>query len=401
MTDTHSLPPDQNAPPPGKTASGGAPAAPPSGAVWHPPRRSITILSVVALLAFIAIGCVLATFDLPPFGTEGVSTDDAYVQGHVTIVAPEVPGYIEGVFVTDFAPVHKGQLLVQIDESTYRARVAQSEADLASRQAALDNNRQNQASARARLDQRQAALMTAQAHLTRSTADHRRQAALVGDQSVSRVEYDSGLDALRSDQAALRQAQADIRAAQADVKAADVQEEVLSAQVRQAAATLDSARIDLGRTHIRAASDGVIGRTGGTHIGAYVGAGTALFSLVPRERWVVAEYKEAQTGNIRIGQAASFTVDGLNGQKFTGRVFRIAPATGSEFAVVKPDNATGNFVKIPQRIGIYIAVDPNQPNADRLAPGMSVESYVATPPRSFSDISRTSANSGTSGTQTP
>jgi len=380
MTDTSLPPPDQNAPPPSRGAS--HPDQPASGhqaPIWHPPRRNLKVLSIVGGLAFIAIACVLATFGLAPFGTDGVSTDDAYVQGHVTIVAPEVPGYIEGVFVTDFAPVHKGQLLVQIDESTYRARVAQSEADLASRQASLDNNRQNQASARARLDQRQAALMTAQAHLTRSTADHRRQAALVGDQSVSRVEYDSGLDALRSDQAALRQAQADIRAAQADVKAADVQEEVLSAQVRQAAATLDSARIDLGRTHIRAASDGVIGRTGGTHIGAYVGAGTALFSLVPHERWVVAEYKEAQTGNIRIGQAASFTVDGLNGQKFTGRVFRIAPATGSEFAVVKPDNATGNFVKIPQRIGIYIAIDPQQPNADRLAPGMSVESYVATP----------------------
>lgn len=364
MTETSASPSDQK---------------PVQQAAWHPPKRTLPILALVALLAVIVIACVLAAFDLAPFGVEGVSTDDAYLQGHVTIVAPEVPGYIEGVYVTDYAPVHKGQLLVQIDQSTYLARVAQAEADLGSRQAALINNRQNQASARAKFDQRQAALMTARAHLTHSSADHRRQAALVGDQSVSQKEYDAGLDSFHSDEASLRQAQADVRAAEADVKSADVQEDVLSADVRQAQAALDSARIDLNRTHIRAASDGVIGRTGGTHIGAYVGAGTALFSLVPNERWVVAEYKEAQTGNIRVGQAASFTVDGLNGQKFTGHVFRIAPATGSEFAVVKPDNATGNFVKIPQRIGIYIAIDPNQPNAERLAPGMSVESYVATP----------------------
>ncbi|NVN42949.1 HlyD family secretion protein [Asaia siamensis] len=355
-----------------------APPASPAP-VWHPPRRNLLVLAIVSFLAVIAIACILAAFDLAPFGEQGVRTDDAYMQGHVMIVAPQVPGYIEGVFVTDYATVHKGQLLVQIDESTYKARVAQAQADLGSKQAALINNRQNQASARARLDQRQAALMTARAHLTRSSADHRRQAALVGDQSVSQKEYDAGLDSWRSDEASLRQALADVRAAEADVKAADIQEQVLSADVRQAEASLLSAQIDLNRTHIHAESDGVIGRTGGTHIGAYVGAGTALFSLVPNQRWVVAEYKEAQTGNIRVGQAASFTVDGLNGQKFTGRVFRIAPATGSEFAVVKPDNATGNFVKIPQRIGIYIAIDPNQPNAERLAPGMSVESYVATP----------------------
>lgn len=366
-------------PPPADThgAEGAAPASP--APVWHPPRRNLLVVIIVSLLAVIVIACILAAFDLAPLGERGVRTDDAYMQGHVMIVAPEVPGYIEGVFVTDYAKVQKGQLLVQIDESTYKARVAQAQADLGSKQAALSNNRQNQASARARLDQRQAALMTAQAHLTRSSADHRRQAALVSDQSVSRKEYDAGLDSWHSDEASLRQALADVRAAEADVKSADVQEQVLSADVRQAEAGLLSAQIDLNRTHIHAESDGVIGRTGGTHIGAYVGAGTALFSLVPNERWVVAEYKEAQTGNIRVGQTASFTVDGLNGQKFTGRVFRIAPATGSEFAVVKPDNATGNFVKIPQRIGIYIAIDPNQPNAERLAPGMSVESYVATP----------------------
>lgn len=134
-------------PPPADThgAEGAAPASP--APVWHPPRRNLLVVIIVSLLAVIVIACILAAFDLAPLGERGVRTDDAYMQGHVMIVAPEVPGYIEGVFVTDYAKVQKGQLLVQIDESTYKARVAQAQADLGSKQAALSNNRQNQASA--------------------------------------------------------------------------------------------------------------------------------------------------------------------------------------------------------------------------------------------------------------
>ncbi|WP_342627139.1 HlyD family secretion protein [Nguyenibacter vanlangensis] len=353
---------------------------PPSPTVeWHPPRRNAIVITITLMLAAIAVACTLSAFELPPFGFDGVRTDDAYVQGHVTVVAPQVPGYIRQVLVDDYAHVRKGQVLVQIDESSYDARVAQAQADVASREATLANNRQNQASARAGLEQRDAALQTALAHLAQSSADHHRQELLVADQTVSRRDYDAGLATLRSDEAAVRQARADLRAAETAVTAANVEEQVLRAIVRQAKAALNSALIDLDRTHIRAESDGVIGRTGGTHVGAYVGAGTALFSLVPDERWVIADYKEAQTSRMRVGQHATFTVDALAGEQFSGHITRVAPATGSEFALVKPDNATGNFVKVPQRIGIYIAIDPGQKLAERLAPGMSVEVFVATP----------------------
>jgi len=345
---------------------------------WKPPRHSVGIIVIMLLLAIVFVTCILAAFELPPFGTDGPHTDDAYVEGHVTVVAPEVPGYVDHVFVDDYAHVRRGQLLVQIDPSSYQARVAQAEANMASRQASLDNNRQSQASARARREQRNAALAAALARLARSAADHRRQAALVGDESVSRRDYDTGLATLRTDEAAIAQARADMHAADADVASSDTEERVLRADLQQAQATLQSAQIDLGRTRIVATSDGTIGRTGGTHVGAYVEAGTALFSLVPDARWVIANYKEAQTSGIRIGQAASFTVDALAGQRFTGHVARIAPATGSEFALVKPDNATGNFVKVPQRIGVYIAIDPGQTLSERLGPGMSVEAFVST-----------------------
>ena len=138
-----------------------------------------------------------------------------------------------------------------------------------------------------------------------------------------------------------------------------------------------SREIDLEHTVITAAADGQVSEIG-VRLGQYVTNGTQLMSLVPADRWVIANFKEAQIANMAPGQHATFTVDALNGARFTGRVERLAPAAGSEFAVLKPDNATGNFVKVPQRIGVRIAVDPGQPLAARLAPGMSVEAAVNT-----------------------
>jgi len=116
----------------------------------------------------------------------------------------------------------------------------------------------------------------------------------------------------------------------------------------------------------------------GVRLGQYVTNGTQLTTLVPPDLWVIANYKEAQTAYVAVGQQASFTVDALDGTRFMGRVERLSPATGSEFAVLKPDNATGNFVKVPQRIGVRIAIDPDQTMMARLRPGMSVEAVVDT-----------------------
>lgn len=186
---------------------------------------------------------------------------------------------------------------------------------------------------------------------------------LVSDGSVSLRERDQTL-------AALRQAEAQARQANGGQGS-------FEAQVDAARAQLELAQIDLEHTVITAAADGQVSEIG-VRVGQYVTNGTQLMSLVPPDRWVIANFKEAQIADMVPGQPATFTVDALDGARFTGRVERLAPAAGSEFAVLKPDNATGNFVKVPQRIGVRIAVDPGQALAERLAPGMSVQAVVDT-----------------------
>jgi multidrug resistance efflux pump len=151
----------------------------------------------------------------------------------------------------------------------------------------------------------------------------------------------------------------------------------LEAQVAAAKAALTAAQIDLDHTVIRAPETGQVGEVG-VRLGQYVTNGTQLMALVPADRWVIANYKEAQTAHMAPGALASFQVDALAGAKFTGHVEQLSPAAGSEFSVLKPDNATGNFVKVPQRIGVRIAIDPGQKMAERLRPGMSVTTRVDT-----------------------
>ncbi|HVJ24272.1 MAG TPA: HlyD family secretion protein, partial [Burkholderiales bacterium] len=206
-------------------------------------------------------------------------------------------------------------------------------------------------------------LANARAQLARARADMARVNDLVSDGSVSVRERDQTL-------AALRQAGAQARLRNGG-------QGTFEAQVDAARAQLDLAQIDLEHTVIIAAADGQVSEIG-VRVGQYVTTGTQLMSLVPADRWVIANFKEAQVANMAPGQAATFTVDALNGARLKGHIERLAPAAGSEFAVLKPDNATGNFVKVPQRIGVRIAVDPGQPLASRLAPGMSVEATVDT-----------------------
>jgi len=151
----------------------------------------------------------------------------------------------------------------------------------------------------------------------------------------------------------------------------------LEAGVENARAALRLAEIDLANTIIRAPQAGQVSEVG-VRLGQYVAAGTQLLFLVPRNVWVVANFKEAQTARMAPGQRAIVSVDALGGAELVGRVQQLAPAAGSEFSVIRPDNATGNFVKVPQRIAVRIALDPEQPLAARLRPGMSVEARVDT-----------------------
>jgi RND family efflux transporter MFP subunit len=300
------------------------------------------MIALTVLLAAGAITAVLAAWNFPPFAGGREKTDNAYVRGLTQNVAPQVSGYVVTVEVKDYEQVHAGQVLARIDDRIYKARVAAAQANLSAQLASLAN---------------------ARAQLSRARSDMARVNDLVSDGSVSIRERDQTL-------AALRQAEAQARLANGGQGS-------FEAQVDAARAQLDLAQIDLEHTVISATADGQVSEVG-VRVGQYVTNGTQLMSVVPADRWVIANFKEAQIASMATGQRATFTVDALNGARFTGRVERLAPAAGSEFAVLKPDNATGNFVKVPQRIGVRIAVDSGQPLAARLAPGMSVEASVDT-----------------------
>jgi RND family efflux transporter MFP subunit len=300
------------------------------------------MIAVIAILAVAAILAILAAWDLPPFGGGAESTENAYVRGRTMVIAPQVSGYVMVVLVKDYEQVRAGQILVRIDDRIYAARVAAAEANIAAQLAGLAN---------------------ARAQLSRAQADMARVDGLVRDGSVSIRERDQTLAALRQ--------------AEAQVHQPDGGKGSFEAQVEAARAQLDLAKIDLEHTVICAAEDGQVSEVG-VRLGQYVTNGTQLMLLVPQDRWVIANFKEAQIAHMVPGQKASFTVDALDGARFKGHVERLAPAAGSEFAVLKPDNATGNFVKVPQRIGVRIAIDPKQDQAERLRPGMSVEARVET-----------------------
>ena len=362
-----------------------APAGPASAAVpippapsgWRPVRNSMQAIVIVSLIALAGVLAILAAWRLPPFDSSVQRTEDAYVRGQTTIISPQVSGYVWKVLVQDYAHVEVGQPLVKIDDRIYTQRVQQARAALDAAKANLANNTQSLASRQAARASSQAAIANAQAQLLRAQADSRRVNELVKDGSVSIREADQTTAALRAAEAAVQQASASGQSATQDVLTVRVNKGSLQANVEAAQAALRAAEIDLSNTIIRAPDSGQLSDVG-VRVGQYVTNGTQLFFLVPPRLWVIANYKEAQTARMIPGQRAWFRVDALEGARVNGHVERIAPAAGSEFTVIKPDNATGNFTKVAQRISVRIAVDPGQAVAMRLRPGMSVETRVDT-----------------------
>ena len=390
--------PASAAPPPaGAPAAAPAPApaaspAAPTG--WAPPRSGLRGTVALLVLALAGILVVLYAWRLPPFTSAVESTDNAYVRGQTTVVSPQASGYVAEVPVQDFQPVRAGQVLVRIDDRIYRQRVDQARASLASQVAGLRNSAQTLRSREAAVGSQAAAVASARAQLDRARADMRRVDALVADGSVSLRERDQTLAALRQAETAVAQAQAAGEIARQDVRSVTVGRAGLEAGVAGAQAALRLAEIDLENTAVRAPRDGRLSEVG-VRVGQYVTAGTQLMFLVPDRLWIVANYKEAQTARMAPGQPVSFRVDALGDARLTGRVERLAPAAGSEFAVLRPDNATGNFVKVAQRIAVRIAIDPGQPLAARLRPGLSVETRVDTAARP--DGARTGSAPGAPG----
>ncbi len=320
---------------------------------------------------------ILWGWHLGPFATATEQTENAYVRGQITVLAPQVNGYVAEVLVHDFEQVKAGQTLVRIDDRIYTQKVHAAQAQLDGARAQLANAGQTQAQNQASLGSRKASLAAVQAEAERAQADLRRADDLAAKGSVSLRERDQARATAELASANVRKARADITIAEQTIQSTTVSRAGLEAQVQGAQAQLGLAKIDLANTVVRAPRAGQLSEVS-VRLGQYVTAGSQLLFLVPDSLWVVANFKETQTAHMQVGQPAHVTVDALNGAHLSGRVSELAPATGSEFSVLRADNATGNFTKVVQRLQVRIAIDPDQKLAARLRPGMSVVAQVDT-----------------------
>lgn len=377
MTDTRLLPERttqaEDRPDAGVTDADPAVETPPPKLVK--PRR-LTVFAMI-LLVVAGIALILYAWRLWPFTGTVMRTDNAYVRGQITAMAPQVSGYVVEVAVRDFAHVRKGQMLMRIDQRIYRQQLDQALAQLRIARADLANWTQSVAQNESALHTRQADLAQAQAELVRAQTDLVRVSELAGRGSVSVRERDQARAAARVGEAGVERARANIESQRQAIRATQVSRESLEGAVAQAQAAVDLARINLANTEIRAPRDGQISEAS-VQVGQYVSAGSQLLFLVPDQLWVVANFKETQVARMQVGQPARFTVDALEHSVLKGHVEELAPAAGSEFSVLRPDNASGNFTKVVQRIPVRIAIDPGQPLASRLRPGMSVVAQVDT-----------------------
>ncbi|WP_151746470.1 HlyD family secretion protein [Acinetobacter soli] len=340
-----------------------------------PTKKSTLILMFFVLL--VGIGLIMWAWQIGPFQTALQQTDNSYVKGKTTVLSSQINGYIKTVLVKDFDTVKKGQPLIYIDATTYAQKVTQA-------QSAVEQAQNNLANQTQTIAQRQADIVAAQAQVDQAQAqyqlsvDQLKRYQQLGDSgAVSRSERDQVAATAKNDLAALKKAQANVKVAEEALKTAQVAQVGLQAQVTNAQAQLDQAKTTQNYSIISAPMNGQLGEVT-PRVGQYVAAGSQLLYLIPQQTWVIANFKETQIAKMRIGQKATFTVDALDHQKFTGHVEQISPAAGSEFSVLKADNATGNFTKVVQRISVRIAIDPNQDGLARLRPGMSVITSVDT-----------------------
>lgn len=350
-------------------------AAPSS--LWS--RLAIPLFAVIVALAF--VGLATLRFDEWVGNATTQTTNDAYVRSELTRLASRVSGEVQTVAVSDFQRVKAGDILVQIDPADYQAQVAQAEATVAAAQAALDNLANQIELQYATIAQAQAARLSADALEVEARQEQERQQSLSQSESGTRQRFEQAV-------ANYAKAQADVRASRAVIAAQQHQLEVLQGTRKQRAADLDaakaalaSARLKLGYTRITAPFDGVVGERQ-VQQGDYVNIGTSLINVVPLPKvYVIANFKETQLTHVALGQPVEISVDGFPRQTLRGKVERIAPATGSQVALLPPDNATGNFTKVVQRIPVRIEFDDNQPLLARLVPGMSVVTSIDTKAR--------------------
>jgi membrane fusion protein (multidrug efflux system) len=359
---------------------------------------------VVVLLALAVLITVTRNWNSWEGAKAQQVTDDAYVRGDLTPLSTKVAGIVRALHVSDYQQVHKGDLLVELEDDDYRAQVDQANAAIQAAGAAINNNlRQRELQdariakalvgideANARIAAAQAGKEGIQAGLERARSERNRQEGLYQSHSTTQqkveaaVADDESLTAqLASRDADLAQARTGLRSseltAEAERRAKAVlesQELQLVADLRAKEASLAAAEVNLGYTKIYAPGDGTVGERQ-VHPGQLVSPGTQVIPFVDKTKWVEANYRETQLTNVKVGDPVEIRIDEYPGQVIHGRVVEIAPASGSQFALLPPDNATGNFTKVVQRIPVKIGLDDANLGA-KLRPGLSVIATVRT-----------------------
>jgi membrane fusion protein, multidrug efflux system len=367
--------------------------------------KHLTTVLVVLLAAAVVI-TITRNWNSWEGGRIEQVTDDAYVRGDLTPLSTKVAGVVREVKVSDYQTVHKGDLLVQLDDDDYKAQVAQANAAVAAAKAAIENNRRQKQLQQAKVDRAvagvtqsqaeisaaQAGIEAAQADLDRSLPERHRQESLketnsttqqkleqaVADEERSRAQLVSRQAALQQAKAVLASSESAVEAERRGIDVLDSQELQLIADLHAKEATLTVAQVNLGYTTIEAPADGTVGERQ-VRPGQLVSPGTQAIGFVSQVKWVQANYRETQLTNVKVGDKAEIRIDEYPGKVFSGKVIEIAPASGSQFALLPPDNATGNYTKVVQRIPVKIVFDDSN-IATTLRPGLSVIATVRTRP---------------------
>jgi membrane fusion protein (multidrug efflux system) len=332
-----------------------------------------------------AVGAVAGLVGAGDFGWEWwtvgrfhQTTDDAYLQADYSAIAPKVSGYIGNVFVTDNEHVTAGQVLARIDTRDFQTALNEANAELAAARDTVTNLDAQIALQHSIVDQVVANIDSDAAALTFAQQDQRRYAALMasGAGTVQRAEQSEAT--LRQATARLQHDRSGLLAAQQQITVLETERDRATSMLQQKSAAAHQAELNLGYTTIAAPIDGTVGSRS-VRVGQYVQAGTQLMAIVPLHAvYVVANFKETQLTHVQAGQPARIEVDTFPDAQIEGRVDSLAPASGLEFALLPPDNATGNFTKIVQRIPVKIILDPGTRLLGSLRPGMSVEASIDT-----------------------
>jgi membrane fusion protein (multidrug efflux system) len=336
-------------------------------------RRLIVAAGVILVIVLIAW-----IVDYLLVGQFYVSTDDAYLAADTAMMAPKIGGYVADVRVNENQIVSKGQVLVVIDPRDYQAALDGAKADIAAAQASIASDEAQLSLQQSKIQAAQAMLQADIARANFAAADRRRYAAASASGASTEQLTSQASTEVSTAQATVDADKANLLGTQRQVQVLDAAAAQSQAALQQAQAKAEQARLDLSHTEVTAPFDGMIGDKT-VQVGDYLQPGTEIMAVVPLDQvYVLANFKETQITNIWSGQPVTVTVDGYPDLHVTGTVDSVSPASGQEFALLPPDNATGNFTKIVQRVPVKILLNLNTSLIGKLRPGMSVEPSIDT-----------------------